>query len=219
MPELSSPGLSDAGLSNAAHCYHSVMGIQEVRAEPPTDAFAGRVRSGVRWLGAADQALYAAVAATPTPLLDEPVRRLSQAANFSRIWLSIAIGLAVLGGPDGRRTAVRGTLAVGVTSATVNLGIKFVHPRKRPDRAASRVPLARQVTMPSSTSFPSGHSAAGFAFASCVGQRLPRAAPPLLALAAAVAYSRVYTGVHFPSDVIIGSAVGAAIGRAVARLT
>jgi membrane-associated phospholipid phosphatase len=50
-----------------------------------------------------------------------------------------------------------------------------------------------------------------------VGASLPRAAAPLLGLAAAVAYSRVYTGVHFPGDVIVGSLIGAAIGRAVAR--
>ena len=71
--------------------------------------------------------------------------------------------------------------------------------------------------MPSSGSFPSGHSASAFAFASCVGASLPPAAPPLLGLAAAVAYSRVYTGVHFPGDVLVGSVIGAVIGRAVAR--
>ncbi|MGD0701070.1 MAG: phosphatase PAP2 family protein [Trebonia sp.] len=172
--------------------------------------------AGARRLGAADQALYAAVAASPTPWLDEPVRRLSQTANFSRLWLAIAAGIAVLGGPDGRRAALRGVIAVGVTSATVNIGMKTIRPRHRPDRAAAHVPAARQVAMPSSGSFPSGHSASGFAFASCVGTCLPGTARPLLALAAAVAYSRVYTGVHFPGDVIIGSLIGAVVGRAVA---
>jgi membrane-associated phospholipid phosphatase len=173
--------------------------------------------AGAGRLGTADQALYAAVAASPTPWLDEPLRRLSQAANFSRLWLAIAAGIAVLGGPDGRRAALRGVIAIGVTSATVNIGMKTIRPRPRPDRAGAHVPAARQVAMPSSGSFPSGHSASAFAFASCVGASLPGAAPPLLGLAAAVAYSRVYTGVHFPGDVIVGSVLGAAIGRAVAR--
>jgi hypothetical protein len=66
-------------------------------------------------LGAADQALYVAVAASPTPWLDAPMRRLSQTANFSRLWLAIAAGIAVLGGPDGRRAAVRGVVAIGAT--------------------------------------------------------------------------------------------------------
>ncbi len=107
-------------------------------------------------------------------------------------------------------------MAIGAASATVNLGLKSMRPRPRPDRVAARVPSARLVTMPSSGSFPSGHSASGFAFAFCVGHRLPCTAWPLRALAAAVAYSRVHTGVHFPADVLIGSAIGAAIGRAVA---
>ncbi len=69
--------------------------------------------------------------------------------------------------------------------------------------------------MPTSTSFPSGHSAAAVAFASAAGRSLPRAGPPLRVLAAAVAYSRVHTGVHFPGDVIAGSIIGTAIGRTV----
>ena len=172
--------------------------------------------AGAHRLGAADQALYVAVAAAPTPWLDQPARRLSQAANFSRLWLAIAAGIAVAGGPDGRRAALRGVIAIGVTSGGVNIAAKAIRPRRRPDRAGAHVPLARQVAMPTSASFPSGHSASAFAFACCVGASLPAAAPPLLALAAAVAFSRVYTGVHFPGDVIIGSLIGAAIGRAVA---
>lgn len=171
---------------------------------------------GAHRLGAADQAIYAAVAASPTPWLDQPARRLSQAANSSRLWLAIAAAIAVAGGPDGRRAALRGVIAIGVTSGCVNLAVKAIRPRRRPDRAGAHVPAARQVAMPTSASFPSGHSASAFAFACCVGAGLPGAAPPLLALASAVAVSRVYTGVHFPGDVIIGSLIGAAIGRAVA---
>ena len=55
--------------------------------------------------------------------------------------------------------------------------------------------------MPRSTSFPSGHSASAFAFATAVGDELPLAWLPLHALAAAVTYSRVHTGVHYPIPV------------------
>lgn len=173
--------------------------------------------AGARRVGSADQALYAAVAASPTPWLDQPVRRLSEAANLSRLWLAIGAAIAVAGGPGGRRAALRGVIAIGVASGCVNLAAKAIRPRQRPDRAGAHVPAARQVAMPTSASFPSGHSASAFAFATCVGTSLPGTAPPLLGLAAAVAYSRVYTGVHFPGDVIIGSLIGAVIGRAVAR--
>jgi hypothetical protein len=79
---------------------------------------------GLRELGAVDRAVYSAVATTPTPALDEPLRRLSNAANNSRLGLAIAAGLAVAGGGPGRRAAVRGTVAIGVTSALVNLVVK-----------------------------------------------------------------------------------------------
>jgi membrane-associated phospholipid phosphatase len=68
--------------------------------------------------------------------------------------------------------------------------------------------------VPDSTSFPSGHSATAFAAAVSVGLLYPRLRTPLLALAATVALSRVYLGVHFWSDVVFGSVLGAAIGLA-----
>src|ERR1700689_2113591 len=72
-----------------------------------------QVAEGLRELGAVDRAIYSAVAATPTRALDEPLRRLSNVANNSGLWLAIAAGLAVAGGGAGRRAAVRGTLAIG----------------------------------------------------------------------------------------------------------
>ena len=170
----------------------------------------------LRELGALDRAIYAAVAATPTPSLDEPLRLLSNAANRSRLWLGIATGLRILGGEPGRRAATRGTVAIGVTSALVNLAVKAALPRQRPDRVGAKVPGRRNVRMPTSTSFPSGHAAAGFAFAAAVGRDLPWLGVVLRFMAAAVAYSRVHTGVHYPGDTVVGSLIGAGTGQAVA---
>jgi undecaprenyl-diphosphatase len=177
-----------------------------------------QVAEGLRELGAVDQAIYSAVASTPTPSLDEPLRRLSNAANNSRLWLAIAAGLAVTGGRTGRRAAARGTLAIGVTSALVNLGVKSLWPRPRPDRAGAGVPGQRNVRMPASTSFPSGHAASGFAFASAIGREQPWVGLALRFLAATVAYSRVHSGVHYPGDAVVGSLIGASTGQAVAAL-
>jgi undecaprenyl-diphosphatase len=173
---------------------------------------------GLRELGAVDRAVYSAVATTPTPSLDEPLRRLSDAANNSRLWLAIAAGLAVAGGRSGRRAAVRGTVAIGVTSALVNLAVKSAWARQRPDRAGAGVPRRREVRMPASTSFPSGHAASGFAFASAIGRDQPWLGLVLRFLAAAVAYSRVHTGVHYPGDAVVGSLIGEGTGQAVAGL-
>jgi undecaprenyl-diphosphatase len=177
-----------------------------------------QVAKGLRELGAVDRAIYSAVASTPTPTLDEPLRRLSNAANNSRLWLTIAAGLAVTGGSAGRRSAAAGTLAIAATSALVNLAAKSVWSRRRPDRAGAGVPGQRNVRMPASTSFPSGHAASGFAFASAIGRDQPALGFALRVLAAAVAYSRVHTGVHYPGDVVVGSLIGASTGQAVSGL-
>ena len=68
--------------------------------------------------------------------------------------------------------------------------------------------------MPLSRSFPSGHTAAAFAFATGTGHILPWAGPPLIVLASAVGYSRVHTGVHFPIDVIAGALCGVTAAEA-----
>jgi undecaprenyl-diphosphatase len=72
--------------------------------------------------------------------------------------------------------------------------------------------------MPRSTSFPSGHSAAAFAFATGACAELPVLAPVLAPLAGTVAYSRVHIGVHYPSDVAAGAAIGIGSGLLAKRL-
>ena len=168
-------------------------------------------------LGDIDRAVYSAVAGVPAPALDVAMRRLSGAADHSKLWLSIAGALA-LTGPAGRRSAGRGVLAIGVTSALVNVGVKSLSGRRRPDRPGAGVPGERHVPMPSSTSFPSGHSAAAFAFATAISRDSPWLAVGIQFLAASVAYSRVHTGVHYPGDTIAGAVIGAGTGQAVSSL-
>jgi len=161
----------------------------------------------------ADAALYAAVARTRTPALDRSMARLSDAANYSRLSIASAVLLSLLGGRRGRRAAAYGLASVTVTATVVNLAVKPLTSRRRPDRAAEGVPADRHVRMPVSTSFPSGHTAAAFAFATGVGHVMPLAAVPLRLLATAVAYSRVHTGVHYPGDVLAGSLIGVTLSR------
>ncbi len=167
-----------------------------------------------RWIEDAerlDLAIYAAIARTPTPALDDAMSRLSRAADYSRLWLGSAGLLALVGGSTGRRAAAEGLAAVAVTSAVVNAAVKPLARRRRPDRLAGEVPVARHVRMPTSRSFPSGHSASAFAFATGVGHVSPAIAVPLRGLAAGVAYSRVHTGVHYPGDVLVGALIGTAL--------
>ena len=116
-------------------------------------------------------------------------------------------------GETGRRAAVTGLASLAVTATVVNLAVKPLGRRRRPDRLAGDVPLARHVRMPVSRSFPSGHTAAAFAFATGVGHASPAAAVPLRALAAVVGYSRVHTGVHYPGDVLAGALIGTTLAQ------
>ena len=172
-----------------------------------------------RWIGEAagvDKAVYEAVAATPTPTMDRALSELSRAADYSRLSIAAAAILSIGAGRAGRRAAGTGLLSVAVTSAVMNLAIKPLVRRPRPDQDEV-VTAARQIPMPSSASFPSGHSASAFAFATGVGEVLPSAALPLRGLAALVAYSRVHTGVHYPGDVIAGQLLGDVIAQIIAH--
>lgn len=163
------------------------------------------------WLSEAagvDRAVYKAVSQTRTPRMDAVMRNVSTAANYSRFSIGIAGLLSAVGGPRGRRAAASGLVCVAATEAIVNLAIKPLGRRRRPDRPPAP---ARAVPMPNSRSFPSGHTAAAVAFASGVARELSPAGVPLQALAALVGYSRVHTGVHYPGDVVAGALLGALI--------
>jgi undecaprenyl-diphosphatase len=158
-----------------------------------------------------DHAVYAAVATTPTPRLDGAMRRLSDTADYSRLSLAASAVLVVFGGRRGRRAAAYGLASVGATATVVNVVVKPFGRRRRPDREAQEVPEARHARMPTSRSFPSGHTASAVAFASGVGSVMPFAGLPLHCLAVAVGYSRVHTGVHYPGDVLAGALLGAIV--------
>jgi membrane-associated phospholipid phosphatase len=163
-----------------------------------------------------DLALFRTIATTETPTLDEPMRRLSDAANNAKLWLVIAGIMGVVGGRTGRRAALTGVVAIALNSAIVNIPIKLAGGRPRPDRDAAQVPEERRVTMPDSSSFPSGHTATGFAFAAAIAGTAPGVAWPARVLASIVGYSRVHTGVHYPGDVVVGALIGTTIGESVA---
>ena len=158
----------------------------------------------------ADVALFRRVARSHAPVLDRTLPRLSSAANHSVLWMVVAGCLAWLGGRFGKRAAARGLGSIAITSALVSGGVKQVVRRPRPSLAG--VPGARQLArQPLTTSFPSGHAASAAAFAVAAGSELPALAPALGLVAGAVAFSRVYTGVHYPADVVVGAGIGSTV--------
>ncbi|MEO6204624.1 MAG: phosphatase PAP2 family protein [Mycobacteriales bacterium] len=168
----------------------------------------------LRRLDRADLALYQRAAAHESPMLDAVLPRLTRSGDHGLLWLGTAAVLALTGQ---RRAAVRGVASLAVASTVANLPAKYATRRARPQLTS--VPLGRQlVRQPTTTSFPSGHSASAAAFAAGVALEAPLLGAPVAVLAAGVAYGRVHTGVHYPGDVLAGLALGTASALAVRKV-
>ena len=148
------------------------------------------------------------------------------ATIVSAWWVKGPLLLTVAACGDLRAAARRITLGARIPSAfaaaaiafviasAANAGLKDLFQRERPPTAD--VDLSAVVSLPASYSFPSGHAMTAFAAAIAVVR--PELRWLALGLAAAVAMTRPYLGVHFWSDVIVGAGLGAVVGIAVGRL-
>jgi undecaprenyl-diphosphatase len=116
-----------------------------------------------------------------------------------------------------RRWGVLGLTLIAVALSDWSAaGIKALVDRERPPlRYAEPKTLVR---VPHDPSFPSGHAATSFAAATMLSFAFPRFAPALLVLAAAVAFSRVYVGVHYPLDILGGAVLGSLMAIAIRAL-
>jgi decaprenylphosphoryl-5-phosphoribose phosphatase len=156
---------------------------------------------------ALDLALYRRVRALAhTPETVRWVRRYSRLGEHGAVWLALGLGGAAV---DGERRVrwLRATACVGL-AYLISTSIKLAIGRRRPVVED----LPHLMATPTGLSFPSSHSTSSFAAAQAFGDLLPRG--PLLGVAAAMAFSRLYLGVHYPSDVAAGAALGTALGRA-----
>ncbi|MFG2297171.1 bifunctional phosphatase PAP2/diacylglycerol kinase family protein [Streptomyces sp. NPDC048603] len=191
-------------------------GVETRRTSPGAAAHGGLVT----WQGAVarwDRALFDTVARRHWPGGDRVLPRLSRAANHGLLWGGMAAGLALFGSATARRAALHGVASLALASATVNSVGKWTVRRARP--LTEGVPAVRlPARQPWTTSFPSGHSASAFAFLTGVATAAPSIGAVVAPVAASVAFSRVYTGVHYPADVLAGAALGVGAGLAVRRL-
>ena len=128
------------------------------------------------------------------PALERAARGYARAGENGALWLGLSL-------------VARNRRAFGVVVAALlaNTAMKQVVRRPRPDLGPDLAPLTSTI---SSLSYPSAHAATSFAAAGALGP-----SSPLYAAAAAMALTRPYLGVHYPSDVVAGALLGWAVER------
>jgi len=159
-----------------------------------------------------DRLLVAARTRGHTPERDRAVARFSRLGEHAGIWLAIGVAGGAL---DGERRVqwLRATATVAGVYG-LNTAIKSVVGRRRPELPG----LPALTGTPTALSFPSAHSSTSFAGA-FIYPRLGLPAAPLFALAAGLSLSRLYLGVHYPSDVVAGAVLGGLVGVLAARMS
>lgn len=140
-----------------------------------------------------------------TPGLEAAARALGKAGNNAAVWLVLGIVLALLD-PE-RREAWLICAALGPISIGLNYGLKLAVRRPRPV-LEGLPPLGGA---PSSLSFPSAHALSSFAVATAM-VRVDSAMAGALVVALLISLGRPYLGMHYPSDVLAGAALGVLLG-------
>lgn len=140
--------------------------------------------------------------------LDDVFIWLSRVGTNGLVWIVLGAVAAVA---LRRPVILLLVVVVDVVADVSASGLKEVVGRPRPDEAHRLVDA-------SGFSFPSGHAATSFACALVLAVAIPRLAALFLALAAAIAFSRLYLGVHYPLDVAGGAALGLAVATALLLL-
>lgn len=140
------------------------------------------------------------------PVVEKAAMTLSKSGENAFLWFGIGAVGAIFDSRRRRQWAVAGLL--GPAAIVFNFGIKLVVRRDRPE-LPGLPPLGGA---PSSLSFPSAHATASFTCAVAMSRIAPELKAPLFGIAALMAVTRPYLGMHYPSDVVAGAALGIAVG-------
>ena len=148
--------------------------------------------------------------------LDPIVSFYTKLGDAGIMWIVLCVALLIF--PRTRRAGLAGAMALILSLICTNLILKNIFTRTRPWLVVEG--LTALVAEHDPNSFPSGHTSASFAAATALWPTLGKkwARVTVMVLAALMALSRLYVGVHYPSDVLAGAAVGVFCGWAGCRL-
>ncbi|MEI2702631.1 MAG: phosphatase PAP2 family protein [Baekduia sp.] len=147
------------------------------------------------------------------PSVTGGIARFSHLGEYGRLWIAIGLAGATIDRP--RRSRWRSALARLLFAYGAGVATKNIVRRPRPAPS----PDGHVITTPTQLSFPSSHATTAFAAAAAYRPLVAEAlggssARALLPIAAAMSLSRLYLGVHYPSDIVAGAALGTVLGRA-----
>jgi membrane-associated phospholipid phosphatase len=154
------------------------------------------------WASADEWLLRAMRTHGHSPAAERAVAGFSRLGEHAALWLALGLGGLARAGPD-RRAGWRRATAVVAGTYVLNTTLKLIVRRRRPE-LPGLPPLAGT---PTRLSFPSAHASTSFAGA-CAYTRLGAPAVPLYALATGLSLSRLYLGLHYPSDILGGATLG-----------
>lgn len=147
--------------------------------------------------------------------LDQAVLILSKiAGDYGHIWLITGVLLCIF--KKTRKSGIAVLVSYGLVFLTGQLILKDLIARPRPCHIDEAIELI--VKKPLSFSCPSTHSAWAFAAATAIFMHHKKAGIGVYVLAAIIGFSRLYLFVHFPTDVLLGAALGALCGFASVKL-
>ncbi|ERJ57408.1 hypothetical protein M472_01375 [Sphingobacterium paucimobilis HER1398] len=155
------------------------------------------------------------IARTRTEIQHQVFRTISDANNYVNI--GVPIGLFAAGAISDDKTMRQNAVYIGTSTAitaVVNYGLKQIFKRARPFRKYNNFVA---VTQASGYSFPSGHTSSAFSTAVSLSQSYPKwyVIAPSLVWSSSVAYSRMYLGVHYPSDIAAGALLGSGLATGI----
>jgi len=173
----------------------------------------GPLRHPAAALGALDAALFLRVNGLLLgTFADRVLTATSRVMHYGEGWGIVVLIMILVDPKSGMRAAIEILPVLWLTMLTVNFPLKRFFRRRRPFLAFVKARVLGP--RPKDFSFPSGHSAAAFGGALLLTTHVPVLGPLLYAIALIVAVSRIYLGVHYPSDVVLGAAAGTLLATA-----
>ncbi|MEK6278200.1 MAG: phosphatase PAP2 family protein [Actinomycetota bacterium] len=147
-----------------------------------------------------------------SPEAERAAKAIAASGEYGAIWAAAGLAAAAFDPP--RRGRWLAAAALAPAAIGLNFAVKLAVRRRRPE-LKGLPPLGRA---PSSLSFPSAHSTASFAAATAMSRIAPKRRPLLYTGAVVMGLTRPYLGMHYPSDVVAGAALGTALGAAMPGL-